>query len=505
MAERQSASPRWATVTCYGLIVMSWCLYGFSLDRYPLPFVDEPFYNYPAIRFLEGEGLTYKVSDAAPHGDTLWSYHAPFFPRLQVATYSLLGISEYAHRLPQYLAAHLAIFVLCRFLLRRGLFWSALILAVAWLGDRSSQEVLYGRMEGIYLLCLAGGFVFLARTTQQASLRDSAAAGLCLGTATGFHPVTLGFCAFGVGWLAWLSTRRRASAAAFVAGCLVPLGLMLACWLPSLSASLEQFLWNASVVRSGTLGEKFLSLFEVLRWSRYWAAGLGLLTLFWLMPLAVRRCWSRAAFHQLPAAEPVWILAAWFAVVGLLSLLVFAGAAVYPYYLVLFTVWPILALAVLGESRCLQSALQFAFWPVAVLVLLCWLPSLAWNALRFRESWAHFDQLDRTACARHLARVVPPGAELTGSPDLFLIARKAGLNFKPLPWYGRHTRVAPDAWILLKETDLIDPIRVAPTELKGRPMLRTVAFPNAKGLEYPLLLFRPRAREMPAAYASREP
>src|SRR5207302_9452826 len=127
------------------------------------------FLYYPAIRALEGQGLTYKIRSDAPHGDTIWAYHAPFFPRTQFVAFWLFGISEFACRLTPYLAGHLAILILCRLLLRLGLFRSAIILVLAWMGDRSHYFLLFGRMEGVCLLCVTAGFVVLLEAVTASS------------------------------------------------------------------------------------------------------------------------------------------------------------------------------------------------------------------------------------------------------------------------------------------------------------------------------------------------
>src|SRR5207249_4069384 len=87
-----SASPRWAYWACLALVLIAVFAFAPFLDRYPEPYVDEPYFNYAAVRYLEGKGLNYRVSPNAPYGDTLWAYHGPFYPVMQVATFAALGV-----------------------------------------------------------------------------------------------------------------------------------------------------------------------------------------------------------------------------------------------------------------------------------------------------------------------------------------------------------------------------------------------------------------------------
>ena len=143
---------------------------------------------------------------------------------MQVATFTVLGVSDFSCRLPEYLSAYLAVGLLCEFLIGRGLALAAIALAIAWVGDRSSLEVLYGRMDGIALLFLAASYVSLVRTLNRPSWSRGAMCGLSLGMAAGFHPVTV---TFGVAAAALLAAcvrgRQRLSVlCGFMAGLRCP-------------------------------------------------------------------------------------------------------------------------------------------------------------------------------------------------------------------------------------------------------------------------------------------
>jgi hypothetical protein len=145
------------------VLVLPFLMYLVSLDRYPLYYEDEPFFSEPAVRYLSGKSFAYRVSAQAPFGDLVFAAHSPFFPWLQVEVIRLLGVNQFAARLAEYVSAYLAVGVLAAFMFRRGLWVTAVALALAWSGDRASQEVMLGRLEGLALLALVFGYIDLVR------------------------------------------------------------------------------------------------------------------------------------------------------------------------------------------------------------------------------------------------------------------------------------------------------------------------------------------------------
>ena len=77
------------------------------------------------------------------------------------------------------------------------------------------------------------------------------------------------------------------------------------------------------------------------------------------------------------------------------------------------------------------------------------------------------------------------------------LAKKAGLDFAPLPWLQSGTEVPADTWILLTEDDHREGKRVAADNLGARTIVfRGPAFPGTKYFEYPYVVFGPmRGRE----------
>ncbi len=350
MPERTIPSPRWAAWVCYVVLALAFFPYLLCLGFYPRPFVDDCFFNTPAISFLSGHDLIYKVRADAPYGDTIWAYHFPFYPRLQVVTFALLGISQWSARAPQLIAATLAILVLCRVLLRRGLYRTAVGLSIAWFGDRVLQEVLYGRMEGLYLFWLASSFYFL---TAPPSRRGEFMAGACVGMALGFHPVTV---FFPIGALIWLVRRRGWGAIrGYLAGLGIPLFAILLCWSPNLRGAIEQFLWSTRVVQRPYL-LACAQCFDEFGMAKTWCAGILVVALYATGNGLKDLCTSGRGKPTDPGEADISEVAALYSMCGLLGLLVVAVRAIYPYYFACLTVWPVIFLLSSLERRRANSS-----------------------------------------------------------------------------------------------------------------------------------------------------
>jgi len=325
-------------------------------------------------------------------------------------------------------------------------------------------------MEGIALLCLAAGYVSLVRVIERPTRSRGAACGMSLGVAAGFHPVTV---LFGVAAVALLAVcirgqERLRALTGFAAGGAVPLLLVLWAWSPDLPASLEQFRWNLGMVSGEPLLAKLVHVLTVLRWSRYWPLGLAGAVVLALIPAMLARL---VAKRKLPTAEEqrlVWLAACAFATAGLVCLF---SRAVFPYYLVYFTVWPIVALAATPTAGLRGRGFRVRFTAVVAAVILTWVPSLLWNGLRLRESLTWRRQLDHTYFVRQLRRAIPTGAEVVGNPLFVLLAEEAGLDFTPAPWYPERAPVAPGAWLLLSGEERRRPKWIAPASLEGRPVV----------------------------------
>ena len=229
---------------------------------------DEAIFYSPAINYLDGRGLTSNMAADAPHPEHPWSYHGPFFPRLEVVGFYLFGISPFASRIFSLLGGHLAVLILCTCLLRAGLFRSAIGLVLLQLGDYSLKWTLVARPEGTALLCLAGAFASLLSVIRTGSARSAFAAGLLSAAAVGLHPVTVFFaCGTGVVIL-WKAGFGKILW--FLWGTFAVAVLLCLCCLPNLSASLEQFLWHAGKLVRNSLWETLHDLYPYLQWGMLW-------------------------------------------------------------------------------------------------------------------------------------------------------------------------------------------------------------------------------------------
>ena len=482
-------------IFCAFVLAISFASFAKSLDRYPLYFIDEPFYNYPSIHYLDGGGLTYRTTSRAPHADTIVAYHSPLFPWVQVVTFKYIGISEFACRLPEYLAAHLGLLTLCLFLSGRGLGKSAMVLAVAWVGDRALLEVLTGRMDGIVLFLLALGFVGLVKTLEGGSVRWGMACGLFLGFAAGFHPMAVLFPAVAVGLLGMrLPTDRRAGVVlGFVAAGLIPLALVLWCWSSDLWGALEQFRWAARFQKDSHAEHDLGKLLDLLRWSRYWFIALVATVVLYLVPVSVRGMITGGPAATREDHRSLRASAVGFSVAGLFCILL---SVKFPYYLIYFSTWAVMGLCIAVETMPPGRRVRSAGGVFLAMLALAWVPSFLWNALRFRESVLYYRTLDQARFAGRLSAMIPGGVKVMGSPPLFIIARNARLDFTPLAWFDEPTEVAPETWLLLTEEDWLKANRVRSSDQASRSLVyRGPAFPEASGgwFDYPIVILGPVA------------
>jgi len=487
-------SGRKAAVISYCFLVLAFLSFGLFLGRYPLPYTDEPFFHWPAIQLIRGGAFAYSASVNAPHSDTIWAYHGPLFPWLQFAVYNLFGISQFTSRVTEHLFAHIALGILCFLLLKRGLRWAPIALPLIWMGDRASQEILLGRMEGIVLFWHACGFCALIIAASQRRQGAAIASGFCLAIANGFNPSTLAFTLAGLAYLLLFTPvpHRRRAIFGYLLGAASGYVLVLACWLPHLQASLEQFAWTIGYANRRPPLERAFNLLFQLKPSKYWFIALSITSLAFAFNSLRHLINNKPDVEQKDSSGPLLHLASLF---GLAGLSVIFSSTAYPYYLVYFTVWVILPLAIKLETlltrRKARRALMF---PVAgaIGLLILWAPSAAWNGLRWREAYLHYGDLDPAPLEQRLRRTVPAGAAITGTPELYVISLRSGLKFTPLPFFDVRNHVPRDTWVLLTQGDWRDAQRVSPESLQGRRIVFLGdAFPNARYLNYPLILFAP--------------
>ena len=440
---------RIAWAACIALLLVGFFAFVFYLDRYPPPYYDEGAYNQPAVRTLEGLSINWPMAVSAPYGTLVWGYHGPFFPHMQVLTFRLLGVSAFASRIPQFVAAFLGILLLGGTLIRFGCPWSAILIAVFWLGDRSLVEDLYGRMDGIALLfvvCALGTFTKWLSTGRGVALFWT---GVFAGTAMGFHPVTWTFMA-GIGAAALLlaPAGARRSVVYYGMGLALPAVAWLAFLAPYFAESLQQFRWYLhNAKHMGLLGRAW-NMIVVLRWSRYWAIALVAVTVLFLLPVMAAILLRYRSGASRP--HPLILSTGLFALCGFGALLTVNQM---PYYLIHFSVWPVAAVLVIIETKGLPRKFHKPALAALALLVVAWLPSAAWNGMRWREARILYPMLDPAPFVDRVRAVVPPGAPIEVSPDYFVLIRPIGHDLVRLP-LGLASELPSNKWLVLSNNDV---------------------------------------------------
>jgi hypothetical protein len=239
--------------------------------------------------------------------------------------------------------------------------------------------------------------------------------------------------------------------------------------------SVTQFLWYGRMNRGQALPlwdglRAALRVWPFRSWAQWWQAGLVWCLWVAVLPLGLKLLRRRHAAGRPAGAGSVPAAAAFFALAGLAVLL---SSGRRPHDFLFFTIWPVIGLAALWETVP-AGRLRRVLATLGLVLALAWLPSLAWNAMRFREVILWYGRLDKQALVRQIEGAIPPGADVRGDPAFFVVARQAGLRFTPLPWYGNDpgTAVPPDAWLLLSPEYVWVLNSIDPGWLAARPACR---------------------------------
>lgn len=440
---------RLAAVVSVALVLAGFLAFAAYLDRYPPPYFDEGAYNQPALRTLDGLSFAWPLAASAPYGKLVWAYHGPFYPRLQLVTFRLLGASSFAARIPNLAAACLGILLLCGILIRVGRPWAAILVALAWLGDRSLVECLFGRMDGLALLFLVCALWPFTRWLATGSGRALFWTGLCAGTALGFHPATWTYVA-GMGAAAFFlaPAGKWRQIACYGAGLALPGAAWLALIAPYFRESLVQFRWHLHQAKHVDFTDRLTHMVAVLRWSRYWAVALMAVAVLLLLPtLAVRLRHFRSQRPVAREAQTFVLAASLFAVCGLTALLV---SPMWPYYLITFSIWPVAAVLAMVETEGLRYKPALA----ALIVLAAgWLPSAAWNGMRWREAHLFYAKMDPAPFLERVRAAIPPHARFEVSPEFFILIRPIAHDVVKAP-LSRPAELPPDEWLVLSDNEL---------------------------------------------------
>jgi len=463
------------------------------IGRYPLPYIDESFFNYPAISFLQGHGFLGIVSSKAPYGTALWAFHGPFYPHLQVFVFWLIGISQEASRLPNLIAGYSAACLMAYLLWREQYKFAPLIFALLWLGDRSTQEIQYARMDGLALLMVVISFMMLNRFYKEPNCRNVFCAAFFGASALAFHPVTGLFLALGASLIFFVSYKRKClfgSFLSYVVGLAVVAFLVLVCVHFHPIEALQQFRWHMqyNCMSGTTLKAKLLNLLLVIRWSKWFFAALACFTFFAAVPITLVKLsqWRR----KLIDGESFFALSmALFSVAGLVCLI---SKAVFPYYIIYFSIWPIALIAVSAERLLLRARPVKLAAAAAIIIFLAWLPSAAWNAMRMREAFLYRNQLRHDSILAWLQKSIPANAKVSGDPLIYMLAEEAHLDFTPSPWIAEGSHAPGGAWLLLSEPEYTAPEYFSKADVHRRTVVFcSNAFPGAKDIIFNVCLLRP--------------
>lgn len=487
-----TTSPRWTYWLCCLLVAVAFLMFVFTLDRYPPFFFDEPWWNNSAVRYLDGRSFAYMLHTQTPHPE-VFSPHGPFFFRLQILTFKLLGVSHFACRIPSFAGAHLAVLLLGLFLIRKGLWRTAVMLGVLWIGDRATQQIMLGRPEGVASLFVSLGFICLVKAcTGEKQRRWMLLAGCCTGLACGVNPA----CAFfGIAAAIVVILLKRSwlpSLSLLAIGVLPAAICVLLCWLPDPVASYKQFMWYYTMSTWGgdlrLSTERLLTVWKGMSLARFWIV-------LQLVFAAISLMWVGVHSKRLRGRnDPLLTTVVAASVYAALAFAMFFNSSLYSYYLVLVVVWPVIAalgLVELNWDRWVTKH-RVILAGVAMIVLICWLPSLFWNVMRCREAVLWHRILDKSPMSGELARHIPSKATVMGDPDYFIVARNAGLTFTPLPWYrtDKGIRVSNNVWLVVSPRFVGILNQASPSNLEGRPLVYSgTAFAGSTYTEYSYLIY----------------
>ena len=483
--QQQKSKPAFPRLRVFALSLFAivFLLWAYSLGRYPAFYCDDAYYVYAGLRSYLGGPFAYPLTLSAPYGNVIWSYAGPLFIHFEKLLFQIFGFSIAMTRLPNFLGGWLAAGLMVFWLFRRGYALGGCLLAILWCGCRATLEMLYGRMDGLALLFMALTFLTVEQTLRKPSSNFSAYAFLA-GIFSGLALLTNPTCVFAVGGILLLTLylRRFKASAAIVIGILVTLPLLYV-WLDGhLREAYIQFQWSRTYLK-GTPFSSLLQVISILRWGQAWVIAL---VLFSAVVVAVT-CWQIMRHRvALDTEGQQRLLAAVFVLGGLCA---FLHGGTRPFYLIYFSLWPMLFLAMMTDRNWHRPSAKAIF----VVMFLAWLPCAAWQALRLRESLKYHRALALATLQQQIAKNVPADATLLTSPDVYAVPFVTGHpNSHPLPWYEIESESCPTCYVLLDREDLDKAPHDPRLGLANRRVLYSgPAFPDAGPLHEPVLLLSP--------------
>ena len=461
------------------LILLGCLAYGYSLDRYPQFYVDDVVFAYPALQAAQGHTFAYTGGGNAPFVNEIWAYHGPVLPNLQILLFKLFGYNFALSRLPNFIGSWMAALLIVLFFTRRGYRYAGLIFAVLWCGDRAVQESMYDRMDGLALLGLVLSFLLLENVWHNNSRRSAAFFGFLSGFCVLIHPLCAIFTLFS--FLLVLYRRGWRQALWFCLAGLLNLPLLLMFWRFHPVKSWIQFRTVAVSLNKITGLSRSVSLLVALRWSRYWFAAL----------VAVAVVCSAGALiavlrKQVRTESGTDLLLA--SSFGLASLVLLTRSSLYPYYIIYFSVWPMMCIAILTERYWRRFAI------FAGVLFLVWCSSAAWNFMRLREAVLFRSAIDHRVVDAELERYVPHDATIITSSEFYAVPIEAGypnrglISFEPT-----NEDICHQCYLLITPAMYNDGKYIPRTNLDLRKILyKGPAFPAAGPLGFPIVILSPQ-------------
>jgi len=336
----------------------------------------------------------------------------------------------------------------------------------------------------------------LNRFYAEPNLRNAFCIAFFTSAAVGFHPVTTYFFVLSASILCILAYKRGClprSLSGFGCGFAVVALAVLAFVQFHPIEGLEQFRWWLHVVSQPAEKAHLTDLLSIIRWSKWFFLALAGFTVFAAFPIAFIQ--RRSLRGDLIDGQSFFKLSlALFSLAGAACLI---NKAVYPYYILYFSIWPIALLATEAEQLLRRKRPRVLSIAVAAILFVAWLPSAAWNAMRIREEVLYRKQLTHGYILARLKQSLPANAKVSGDPSIYMLAEEANLNFTPAPWNANYSPVdrpdvPPDEWLLLTEDEYTSPVYFFQSDVRSRSVAFCAnAFPGAKQLDFDVCLLRP--------------
>lgn len=459
-----------------GIMAVVACAWAYSLGRYPAFYSDNAVFVYPALSAHLGGPFAYAAGTQEPYANLLWAVHGPLLPHLIRILLRVFGFSPFIVALPNFLGGWLAAALLVLWLFRSGHAIAGWLLAILWCGSRASLEILYARMDGLALLFVVLTFLAIEKALRSGLWEYGLLAGFCGGLAALTSPLCAA--SLGCALVLLLCLRQLKTALALTAGS--SLNLPILYWLLDghLREAATQFAWAQHQLKGGTAFHSFMLMIGILRWSEVWI--ITVLSFSALFLVAVLYRTSRGNEHL------DVILCATFSV-GSFPSIWHVGSR--PYYLVYFTIWPMLAMALTVEREYRRPQIKV----LLSVIMLAWLCSAAWQTMRLRESIKFHDALNMNALGQQIATRVPRDAMLLTSRKLYAVPLLTGHSpSHPLTWFDTEATSCPTCYLLLDQEDILTADPDPRLALTNRPVLYSgPAFPKAGPLQESVLLMGP--------------